>query len=206
MKLISKNYFLGIHFFTFFSPIFSFSEIFSLFLNFLFIFGRKWGKNAQMTWFFIKLIYNYKLTNITKPIISQKMPNALKPNLVELFKTDPVSFEKILHMDTRVLKKIINRKGTLHISTARTIMERLKTMDGSYKNMEDFFILSELKGYEWERKVIYEESSDLFSKNDWISIVRYVIEKRFDALTLLEVLLFLLLVGMVGFFVFYFFL
>ena len=74
------------------------------------------------------------------------------------------------------------------------------------KKLEDIFILSELKGYESERKVIYEESQDQFTKNDWISIVRYVIEKRFDALTIVEVLLFLLVLGLVGVVVSYFFL
>lgn len=68
-----------------------------------------------------------------------------------------------------------------------------------------FLFSQSWKGMKRKRKVVYEESADQFTKNDWISIVRYVIEKRFDALTLLEVLLFLLTLGIVGVIVSYFF-
>lgn len=133
------------------------------------------------------------------------MPNAIQENFLQEILRDLTKWSKILKIDSRVLAKITHGESTIHIKTAQKMLDALIEHTGEEKKLEDVFILSELKGYESERKVIYEESRDQFTKDDWISIVRYVIEKRFDALTLLEVLLFLLALGIVGVMIVYFF-
>lgn len=77
-------------------------------------------------------------------------------------------------------------------------MERIDKETWEQNNIENFFILSELKWYEKERKVIYEESKNLFTKDDWISIVRYIIEKRWDAFSLSDILLFIFTLALIG--------
>ena len=134
------------------------------------------------------------------------MPTAIQENLLQEILSDLPKWSKILKIDPRVLGKMTRGEGTIHIKTAQKMVDALIEHTGEENKLEDIFILSELKGYESERKVIYEESQDQFTKNDWISIVRYVIEKRFDALTIVEVLLFLLVLGLVGVVVSYFFL
>lgn len=134
------------------------------------------------------------------------MPTAIQENFLQEILSDLPKWSKILKIDPRVLGKMTRGDGTIHIKTAQKMLDTLIEHTGEEKKLEDIFILSELKGYESERKVIYEESQDQFTKNDWISIVRYVIEKRFDALTILEVLIFLLVLGLTGVLVSYFFL
>ena len=134
------------------------------------------------------------------------MPTAIQANFLQEILSDLPKWSKILKIDPRVLGKMTRGEGTIHIKTAQKMLNTLIEHTGEEKKLEDIFILSELKGYESERQVIYEESQDQFTKNDWISIVRYVIEKRFDALTLVEVLLFLLVLGLIGVIVSYFFL
>ena len=134
------------------------------------------------------------------------MSTAIQENLLQEILSDLPKWSKILKIDPRVLGKMSRGEGTIHIKTAQKMLDALIEHTWEEKKLEDIFILSELKGYESERKVIYEEFQDQFTKNDWISIVRYVIEKRFDALTIVEVLLFLLVLGLVGVVVSYFFL
>ena len=133
------------------------------------------------------------------------MPNAIQENFLQEILRDLPKWSKIFKIDPRVLGTMTRGEGTIHIRTAEKMLDALIEHTGEEKKLEDVFILSELKGYETERKVVYEESADQFTKNDWISIVRYVIEKRFDALTIVEVLLFLLALGIVGVVVSYFF-
>ena len=128
-----------------------------------------------------------------------------KPLIIEFLKEDIAWWAKYLKIDSRILRKLVNGTGTIRIETARAIMERIDELTGEKNDIERFFILSELKGEEKERKVIYEESTDLFTKDDWISIVRYVIEKRFDAFSVLDVLIFLVVVGILGVVLSYFF-
>jgi hypothetical protein len=77
-------------------------------------------------------------------------------------------------------------------------MQRIDELSGEKNDIEKFFTLSELKGYEKERKIIYEESENLLSKDEWISIVRYVIEKRWDAFSISDVLIFIFILGILG--------
>ncbi len=133
------------------------------------------------------------------------MWTAIQENFLQEILSDLPKWSKILKIDPRVLGKMTRGEGTIHIKTAQKMLDAIMEHTGEEKKLEDVFILSELKGYESERKVVYEESENQFTKNDWISIIRYVIEKRFDALTLLEVLLFLLALGMIGIIVSYFF-
>ena len=152
-------------------------------------------------------IYSLKfsIVNIENPSPNVKMPTAIQEDFLQEILSDLPKWSKILKIDPRVLGKMTRGEGTIHIKTAQKILNALIEHTWEEKTLEDIFILPELKGYESERKVVYEESQDQFTKDDWISIVRYVIEKRFDALTLLEVLLFLLALGIIGVVVSYFF-
>ncbi len=131
-------------------------------------------------------------------IWSKIMPNPCKPLLLDFLKDDLSWWAKYLKIDIRILRKIIGGTGTLHVETAKKIMKRIDEISGEKNDIEKFFILSELKGYEKERKVIYEESENLLSKDEWISIVRYVIEKRWEAFSISDVLIFIFILGILG--------
>lgn len=138
-------------------------------------------------------------------IWSKIMPTPCKPLLLDFLHDDLSWWAKYLKIDIRILRKLLSGTGTINIETARKIVKRIDEISGEKNDIENFFILSELKGEEKERKVIYEESADLFTKDDWISIVRYVIEKRFDAFSVFDVLIFILVVGILGVLLSYFF-
>lgn len=164
------------------------------------------GKRLLIHLTFIFLWVNWKIGSTILYSIFQKMPTACKPLLLEFLKEDIAWWAKYLEIDPRILRKLVNGTGAIRIETARAIIERIDELTGEKNDIERFFVLSELKGQEKKRKVVYEESADLFTKEDWISIVRYVIEKRFDAFSVLDVLIFLLFVGILGVVLSYFFL
>ncbi len=131
-------------------------------------------------------------------IWSKIMPNPCKSLLLDFLKDDLAWWAKYLKIDIRILRKLLSGTGTIHVETARKIMKRIDEISGEENDIEKFFTLSELKGYEKERKIIYEESENLLSKDEWISIVRYIIEKRWDAFSISDVLIFIFALGILG--------
>jgi hypothetical protein len=126
------------------------------------------------------------------------MISPCKTLLLDFLQDDLVWWARYLKTDIRILRKLQDGTGTIHLKTAMKIMERIDKETWEKNDIENYFILSELKGYEKERKVIYEESENLFTKDDWISIVRYIIEKRWDAFSLSDILLFIFILALIG--------
>lgn len=85
-----------------------------------------------------------------------------------------------IHIDIRIYNKIFQWTWTIHINTAHKIINQIYEKIGVKYSIADLFIRDNLKWRERDRVVIYEESENLFTKDDWISLVRYVIEKRWD--------------------------
>lgn len=85
-----------------------------------------------------------------------------------------------IHMDIRIYNKIFQWTWTIHINTAHKIINQIYEKTGVKYNIGDLFIRDNLKWIEKDREVVYEESENLFTKDDWISVVRYVIEKKWD--------------------------
>lgn len=82
-----------------------------------------------------------------------------KASLLESFQEDTLaSWAKYLKMDIRTLEKILDGTGTIHIKTAKKIVDRINEQTGSNFELDVFFNLDELKGYEKEREVVYEAS------------------------------------------------
>jgi hypothetical protein len=84
-----------------------------------------------------------------------------KENILEFLKEDSLtSWAKYLKMDVRVIRKLLDGTGTIHIKTAQKIVNRINQQTGNRFELDVFFNLDELIGYENERKVIYTYSNE----------------------------------------------
>lgn len=109
-------------------------------------------------------------------------------------------------MDVRTIQKLLDGTGAIHIKTAQKIVDRINEQTGSKFELDVFFNLEELMGYEKERKVIYTYSNEWLSEDDKASLVRYILEKRWHAFSLLDIFIFFFFLGLIGVILSYFFL
>ena len=80
-----------------------------------------------------------------------------KDSLLESFKEDALaSWAKYLKMDIRTIQKLLDGTGTIHIKTAQKIVDKINEKSGNKFELDVFFNLDELKGYEKKREVIFE--------------------------------------------------
>lgn len=86
-----------------------------------------------------------------------------------------------LKIDKRVLEKILSWDWTIQYNSAIKIQKEIREVTWKLFPLRNLFFLDKLKWYEKERKVVYEYSENPLSKDEWINIVRFVIERRWDA-------------------------
>lgn len=130
-----------------------------------------------------------------------------KTSLLESFKEDSLtSWAKYLKMDVRTIRKLLDGTGTIHIKTAQKIVNRINQQTGNTFELDVFFNLDELIGYENERKVIYTYSNEWLSEADKASLIRYILEKKWHAFSIFDILVFFLILGVIGLIISYFFL
>ena len=80
-----------------------------------------------------------------------------KNSLLESFKEDTLtSWAKYLKMDIRTIQKLLDGTGTIHVKTAQKIVDRINEQTGNKFELDVFFNIEELKGYEKKREVIIE--------------------------------------------------
>lgn len=132
------------------------------------------------------------------------MSNPCKQNLIDLVDNDFSWWAKYLNLEERTLKRIIEGKWTIHIETAQRIIDRINEQTWDKLLIDFYFEASELKGNEKDRWVIYSYNDNL-SDSEKASIVRYLIEKRWHAFTILDIFIFLLFVWIIGIILLYFF-
>lgn len=121
-----------------------------------------------------------------------------KAPLLESLKEDTLAWwAKYLRMDIRTLQKLLDGTGTIHIKTAQKIVDRINEQTGSKFELDVFFNLNELKGYEKEREVIIKNVGRVMTEDDWISVVRYMIEGKWEAFWIKDVLIFIFLVTLI---------
>ncbi len=99
--------------------------------------------------------------------------------VTQLFREIIIKYD--LTIDKRVLGKILTWDWAIHYSTAILIQKEIQEVTWKSFPLRTLFFLDELKWYEKERKVVYEYSGNPLSKDEWVSIVRFVIERRWDA-------------------------
>lgn len=132
---------------------------------------------------------------------------ACKPSLLEFFKKDTLAtWAKFLKMNIRTLQKLLDGTGTIHIKTAEKIIDRINEQTGNTIELDVFFNLEELIGYEKERKVVYTYSDEWLSDAEKASLIRYILEKRWHAFSIFDILVFLLILGVIGLIISYVFL
>lgn len=120
-----------------------------------------------------------------------------KNSLLESFKEDTLtSWAKYLKMDIRTIQKLLDGTGTIHIKTAQKIVDRINEQTGNKFDLDIFFNVEELKGYEKKREVIIEWKEQM-TDEDWISMVRYVFERKFEAFALKDVFYFCFSLGLI---------
>jgi len=102
-----------------------------------------------------------------------------KTELQELFSENPEKWAKDLKVKTSLIYKLLSDKGTIHFNTAETITKAINQIVGYERKIENFFELSELRGYEVERTVTYTYGVGRpVSDEEWISYFRYIFEGR----------------------------
>lgn len=122
-----------------------------------------------------------------------------KPSLLESLKEDTfASWAKYLRVDVRVLQKLLDGTGTIHIKTAQKIVDKINEQTGNKFELDVFFNLDELKGYEKEREVIIKNTGRVMTDDDWISVVRYMIEGKWEAFGIIDVFVFTLIVSSIA--------
>lgn len=131
--------------------------------KFVLIFGKIMKKEKQMSKAITIFIHFFSFMCIYKPLFRELIT-----------KHD-------LKIDKRVLEKILSWKWTIHYNTAVKIQKELQRVIWKSFPLRNLFFLDELKWYEEERKVVYEYSGNPLTKEEWISVVRFVIEGRWDA-------------------------
>ncbi len=132
---------------------------------------------------------------------------ACKTPLLESLKEDTLAWwAKYLRMDVRIIQKLLDGTGTIHIKTAQKIVDRINEQTGSKFELDVFFNPEELIGHEKERKVIYTYSDVWLSEAEKASLGRYILEKRWHAFSILDVFVFCFLLSIVALIVLYFFL
>jgi len=121
-----------------------------------------------------------------------------KENLLKFLKEDTVdSWARFLKTDIRIIEKLLDGTGTIHVKTAQKIVDRINERTGDKFKLDTFFHLEELKGYEKWREIIVEYGKDPMDTEEWVSIVHFVLTKKFRGVGLLDVLLLLLLLGII---------
>ena len=132
------------------------------------------------------------------------MIKACKAPLLESLKEDTLAWwAKYLKMDIRTLQKLLDGTGTIHIKTAQKIVNRINEQTGSKFELDVFFNPEELKGYEKEREVIIKNTGRVMTDDDWISVVRYMIEGKWEAFWIMDVLIFIFFVWSTACFILY---
>lgn len=130
-----------------------------------------------------------------------------KAPLLESLKEDTLAWwAKYLRVDIRILQKLLDGTGTMHIKTAQKIVDRINDQTGSRFELDVFFNLDELIGHEKERKVIYTYSNEWLSEADKASLIRYILEKRWHAFSIIDVFVFCLFLSVIALIALYFFL
>jgi len=72
-----------------------------------------------------------------------------KENLLKFLKEDTVdSWARFLKTDIRIIEKLLDGTGTIHVKTAQKIVDRINERTGDKFKLDTFFNLEELKGYE----------------------------------------------------------
>ena len=84
-------------------------------------------------------------------------------------------------IDKRVIEKILSWKWTIHYNTALKILKEVQEVTWEKYILKDLFDLNELRWYEVERKVIIKNVWRPMNEDNYISIVRYMIEGRWEA-------------------------
>lgn len=84
-------------------------------------------------------------------------------------------------IDLRVIEKILSWKWTIHYNTALKILKEAQEVTWEKYILKDLFYLNELRWYEIERKVIIKNVWRVMNEDDYISIVRYMIEGKWEA-------------------------
>lgn len=83
-----------------------------------------------------------------------------------------------LKIDKRILEKLLSWKWTILYKTALKILKKAQEVSRRVYILKDLFYLNELRWYEIERKVIYTYTEKQLSDEDWASLIRYILEKR----------------------------
>ena len=82
-------------------------------------------------------------------------------------------------IDPRIVEKLLSWKWTIHHNTAIKILKEVQEVRWEKHTLKDLFYLNELKWYESEQVVIVKWMEKM-TDEDYISIVRYMIEGKWE--------------------------
>lgn len=96
-----------------------------------------------------------------------------------------------------MIQKIIDGTGTIHLKTAQDIIKNMNEKTGDKDTIEKYFYTDRLIGYKQDREVKYQYAVNTLTDIEKADIIRYILEKRWHAFSLLEILLFIFVIGMI---------
>lgn len=131
------------------------------------------------------------------------MPSPYKKNIIDLLSNDISWWAKYLVLEKRTLKNIIEQKGTIHIRTAHRIVDWINKKTWEKAWIDFYFDVAGLRGGDQYREVKYSYT-DTLSDTEKSNLIRFIIEKKWHAFSLLDVLLFLLALGIISIIIMYF--
>lgn len=134
------------------------------------------------------------------------MNSPCKPIMLEILHDDLPWWSRFLKTDIRVIQKIIDGTGTIHLKTAQDIIKNMNEKTGDKDTIEKYFYTDRLIGYKQDREVKYQYAVNTLTDIEKADIIRYILEKRWHAFSLLEILLFIFVIGMIWSLISYFFL
>jgi hypothetical protein len=101
-----------------------------------------------------------------------------------------------MKFDARTIMKLIEGNGNITYKTAEKWTKILNEYTKEARTIDEYFLVSELKGYDRERSVAIEYGTEPMDTEKWISIVHFILTKKFRGFGIFDIFLFLFLLGL----------
>ncbi len=106
-----------------------------------------------------------------------------------------------LKLDSRIIMKLLEGNGNITYKTAENWTKILNEYMQQTRTIDEYFFVSELRWYRRERKVDIEYGDDPMNTDEWVSVVHFVLTKKFRGFGIFDILLFLFIFGLVMLFI-----
>ena len=106
-----------------------------------------------------------------------------------------------LKLDSRIIVKLLEGNGNITYKTAENWTSILNIYMQQTRIIDEYFFVSKLWWYRKEREIEVEYGNDPMNTDEWVSIVHFVLTKKFRGFGLFDILLFLFIIGLAMLFI-----